>query len=61
LFSPIGFPTTTEGDYYYRFYPATNAYLGISVIDNHVYYFGTDAKMQDKGNLSNWLAAAGCQ
>jgi hypothetical protein len=45
----------------YRYYSATNAYLGVSSADNHVYYQAVDGRLQDEGLLSVWLPLAGCQ
>lgn len=61
LFSPVGYPTSVWSIYTYRWYSATNAYLGVSSQDNHVYYMGADGLLQDEGPLSDWLPRAGCQ
>jgi hypothetical protein len=61
LFAPAGFPTAVWSNYTYRYYSATNTYLGISSIDNHVYYMGPDGNSQNEGPLSDWLPKAGCQ
>jgi photosystem II stability/assembly factor-like uncharacterized protein len=61
LFAPAGSPTAAWTVYTYRHYPATNSYLGVSSIDNHVYFMGTDGYLQDEGPLSDWLHQAGCQ
>jgi hypothetical protein len=61
LFAPSGSPTATSGVYTYRYYSATNAYVGVSSDDNHVYYMGADGVLQNEGSLSNWLTTAGCQ
>ncbi len=61
LFAPAGSPTATEAVYTYRHYSATNAYLGVSSIDNNVYYLGPDGKLQHVGPTSYWLPKAGCQ
>jgi len=60
LFAPAGSSTVVSTVYTYRHYPATNAYLGVSSIDNHVYYLGLDGKFLDEGALSFWLPKAGC-
>ena len=60
LFSPAGAATQTLSPYYYRYYPNTNAYLGISSANTHVYYLGPDGNLQDEGALSSWLTMAGC-
>ncbi len=61
LFTPSGSSTMVGSNYSYRYYPASNAYLGVSSVDNHVYYLGSDGNLQDEGLLSNWLPKAGCQ
>jgi outer membrane lipase/esterase len=59
LFSPAGASSNTLSPFYYRFYSATNAYLGTSSADNHVYYLGS-AGFLDAGLLTIWLQTAGC-
>ncbi len=61
LFSPAGSPTAIWTVYTYRYYSTTNASLGISSADNHVYYQGIDGILRDEGPLSKWLPLAGCQ
>jgi len=61
LFAPAGSLTTDSSDYTYRYYSATNAYMGVSLIDNDVYYMGADAILQNKGPLSDWLPIASCK
>ncbi len=60
LFSPAGAASQTSPPYYYRYYQNTNAYLGISSDNTHVYYLGPDGNLQDEGALSSWLSTAGC-
>jgi hypothetical protein len=47
--------------YFYRYYPAANAYLGTSLFGGDVYYMGPDGVMKDVGALSDWTRASGCQ
>jgi YVTN family beta-propeller protein len=63
LFAPMGAISNTLAPYYYRYYPQTNAYLGTSSADNHVYYIGplSNNSLLDVGALSPWLSMAGCQ
>ena len=61
LFAPAGSSTAVFTPYAYRHYTATNAYLGVSSVDSHVYYEGPDGNLQDEGLLSDWLPKAGCQ
>ena len=63
LFAPAGASSNTLAPYYYRYYSQTNAYLGTSSADNHVYYLGplSSNAILDVGVLSTWLTAASCQ
>ncbi len=63
LFAPVGALSNTLAPYYYRYYPQTNAYLGTSPTDNHVYYLGplSNNSILDIGALSPWLSTAGCR
>ena len=61
LFAPSGSQTAFWRSYAYRYYWATNAYVGVSSADNHAYYLGPDGNMQDEGPVSYWLNLAGCQ
>ena len=61
LFAPAAATTAVSTVYTYRHYSATNAYLGVSTADNHVYYLGPDGNLQDQGPLSYWLPKADCQ
>lgn len=45
--------------YYYRFYAASNIYVGASVADNHLYDLDA-AGLHDLGQQAGWLATAGC-
>ena len=60
LFSPTGSPTAVWSVYIFRYYSATNAYLAVSSVDNHVYYLGPDGQLRDEGPLSYWSLLAGC-
>ncbi len=61
LFAPANSTTATWSNYTYRYYSGTNAYLGVSSTDNHIYYLGQDGVFQDEGDMSKWLSLAGCQ
>lgn len=61
LFPATGLPSESMSTYYYRNYPKTNSYLGISATDNHLYYVGADGKLQDQGDASSLSAAVGCK
>lgn len=63
LFGPVSSTSRTLAPYYYRYYPQTNAYLGTSSADNHVYYLSplSNNLILNIGALSPWLSAAGCR
>ena len=61
LFAPSGTLSAVSPTDTYRYYSQTNAYLRFSSIYNHVYYQGSDGKLQDVGSLSDWLPKAACQ
>jgi len=61
LLTPVGYPTTVWTTYTYRWYAGTNSAVGVSSVDNHVYYLGTDGQMYDEGPITDWLPQAGCQ
>ena len=52
--------SATSGAYYYRYYAATNAYLGTSSANNHLYYL-SNAGLQDGGPMANWFTTSACQ
>jgi hypothetical protein len=61
--------TTTTGivvtSYTYRYYAATQAYLGVNSNNSHVYYVKQNGNslgaFNDEGTLASWLPVAGCQ
>jgi len=61
--APSGAISNTSGDYYYRYYTTSNAYLATQNSDNHVYYLGilSGYNIMDLGALSGWLASAACK
>ena len=68
LFSPVPGQTVVVADtntfpyyYTYRTYSNTGAYLGVSLLDNHVHYLGSDKKLQDLDELWKWLETSSCQ
>lgn len=63
LFAPAGAVSQTLAPYNYRHYSQTDAYLGTSSANNHVYYLGpaSSYSLYDVGELSSWLTTAGCQ
>lgn len=60
LFSPSGSLSQFSFPYTYRFYQGSDAYVGISHSDNHVYYLGPDKVLLDVGVLSTWITTSGC-
>ena len=63
LFSPQVSDVQFSSPYYYRYYPNTNSYVGVSFDNNHVYYLGPGVTLQnaqDMGDLSVWLTESGC-
>ncbi len=60
LFAPAGAASQAFQTYWYRHYPGTQAYVGVSATDQHVYYIGPDGRLQDVGPLAGWLTLAGC-
>lgn len=57
-FAPKGVASSTASGFYYRYYPATNAY--IATANNTVYYLGpaSQNKIVSLGAMADWLAAA---
>ncbi len=56
-------PTTSRNDiapFTYRYYSGSNAYLGVSSSNQHVFYF-VGGQLSDLGPQSAWLSQAGCQ
>lgn len=60
LFAPAKSATQDLNQYTYRYYSSTKAYLGISSVDDNVYYLGVDGLLKNQGPVSNWLPKAGC-
>jgi outer membrane protein assembly factor BamB len=58
--SPSRQASQNDSPYYYRHYPTTGSYLGISTTDNHV-YFMDDAGLHDLGGFATWRQTSGCQ
>jgi uncharacterized protein YkwD len=59
LFAPAA-PSQVLDVYYYRHYTGTRAYLGISSVNDHVYYLPEGGSLLDAGSKSDWFAKAGC-
>lgn len=58
--SPAEAVSQTFPPYYFRYYKNTNAYLGISSVDTHLYFLGSNGNLLDLGQVSVWLTTAGC-
>jgi len=56
-------PAVQAGEYFYRYYAQSHAYLGLSGRDNHLYYLGPafNNLITDLGPAGDWIARAGCQ
>jgi hypothetical protein len=61
LLPATGSPSESSGTYYYRSYPQTNSYVGISSTDNHLYYIGANGQLQDQGDAAALITQAGCK
>ncbi len=61
--APAGAKSAAFAPYYFRYYPQTNAYVGTSIADYHVYYLGPASghSIFDLGTLLDWISIAGCQ
>lgn len=62
LFAPKSQTTSVWYPYRYRYYSQTNAYVALSVIDNHIYYMNpaSNNTLMDEGTASYWWQQAGC-
>ncbi|MFO1252328.1 MAG: hypothetical protein U1E77_14610 [Inhella sp.] len=63
LFQPQPQVSKTAGDYYYRHYPTTNTYVGITLSGQRLVFWDANGSVgiQDLGALGTWLGTAGCQ
>ena len=60
--APAGSSTGMWGIYAYRYYVRSNAYVAVSSVDNHLYFYKVaDGAMRDLGAMPGWLSMAGCQ
>ena len=59
--SPARMPSQADGPYYFRYYPQTKAYIGVTA--TNLYYLGPASSnaLTDLGALSKFYAMAGCQ
>jgi hypothetical protein len=51
------------GNYYFRYYTSSNAYVALNAADNHLYYLGaaSNQSLADLGSITSWQTKAGCQ
>ena len=63
LLTPAPARSQTLAPYYYRHYPGTNSYVGISSQDDKLRYMGSASnnQMLDLGSMTTWKQTAGCQ
>ncbi len=55
-------PITALWDIYtYRYYSISDAYVGVSLTNDHVYYMGVNRVLQNVGPSSDWFPVAGCK
>lgn len=63
LLIPTAARSQTLAPYYYRHYPGTHSYVGISSQDGQLRYMGSASndQMVDLGSMTSWKQTAGCQ
>ena len=63
LLTPAPARAQTLAPYYYRHYPDTNSYVGISSQDDKLRYMGSASnnQMMDLGSMATWKQTARCQ
>lgn len=59
--SPSRQTSQTSSPYFYRYYPATGSYAGVSSTDSHLYYLSKSTGLVDLGLAATWTAQAGCK
>ncbi len=61
--SPAGGISVPLGEYYYRYYNGTNAYLATNSKDNYLYYMGPASgnRPTNIGSVPRWLLQAQCE
>jgi len=60
FFAPRSSPSQTLAAYYYRHYPQTGTYLGVSTADENVYVLEGNNILTNIGTLATWLVASRC-
>lgn len=61
VFAPRNPVSQTLYTFYYRHYPQTGTYLGISAADQNVYVMEGNGVISNVGALSQWLQVSRCQ
>jgi hypothetical protein len=63
LFSPSGGNSVSMSPFRYRYYPDSNAYLGVSDADNKLYYVGplSGNRLLGLGPVAPWLSRTSCR
>ncbi len=63
VLAPAGAATQTLAPYTYRHYPGTQAHLGTSAADGHLYYRDplSQGAILDLGSATGWMDNAGCR
>lgn len=63
VLAPAGAATQTLAPYTYRYYPGSQAHLGTSSADSHLYYRGSlsQGAILDLGDVAGWMGKAGCK
>ncbi|OYT92387.1 MAG: hypothetical protein CFE43_08975 [Burkholderiales bacterium PBB3] len=59
--APRGTRTVSAATYHFRYYPATDSYLGLSTADGHVYFLPAHGQLLDLGDASGAGLAAACK
>ena len=62
FFAPAGAASASYDPYFYRYYPATQNFLAVSSVDNHVWVLGpiSGGQVLDVGRFRDFQALAGC-
>ena len=61
LLAPSGGKSSSIGPYFYRAFTETHSYLGLSAIDQHVYFLGAGTPLVDLGPVAPWLVTSSCK
>ena len=61
VLAPAGAATQYHAPFAYRYFSATDTYVGVSAVDRRVYYMGPDRLLQDLGALTVWAGMAACR